>query len=139
MTSNLAERALGVLFRCIGAAAILALAPVFMPHAWMDACHRSLGLGELPETPVVVYLTRSLSLLYAFHGGMLWIVGGDVRRYRPLALYLAAAFIVMGAVTLWIDLHAGMPWFWTASEGPASIAVGIAAFCLQRKILLNQP
>jgi hypothetical protein len=59
-----AERLLVVLLRTIAAAGALAIVPTFMPHGWMNACHRWLGLGELPETPIIVYLTRSLSAMY---------------------------------------------------------------------------
>jgi hypothetical protein len=30
-----------------------AVMPVFMPHCRMDACHRWLGLGTLPEMPII--------------------------------------------------------------------------------------
>ncbi len=128
------ERMLVLLLRAIAVAASLAVVPVFMPHAWMDACHRGLGLGPLPETPVIVYLTRSLSAMYVFHGGLLWLVAGDLRRYAPLVTYLAAAFVVFGIVTLWIDVHAGLPWPWVASEGPAGLVFGVAIFTLRRRV-----
>jgi hypothetical protein len=130
---NKADRALAILLRCIAAAAVLAVVPVFMPHAWMDACHRWLGLGELPERPVIAYLTRSLSAMYVFHGGLLWLVARDVRRYAALVTYLGAAFMAFGAVSLWIDARAGLPWFWIASEGPFGLVLGPAVLLLQRK------
>lgn len=133
------ERMLVVLLRAIAVAAALAVVPVFMPHAWMDACHRWLGLGPLPEKPVIVYLTRSLSAMYVFHGGLLWIVAGDVRRYAALVTYLAAAFTAFGIVTLWIDVHAGLPWPWVASEGPLGIAFGVAMFALKPKVSTDHP
>jgi hypothetical protein len=128
------ERALVLLLRGIAVAAALAVVPVFMPHRWMDECHRWLGLGELPELPVIVYLTRSLSAVYVFHAGVLWIVAGDVRRYAALVTYLAAAFFTFGVVTLWIDIHAGLPWPWIAVEGPLGMVFGLATLILQRKI-----
>jgi len=130
---NSAERSLKLLLRIVALAGFLAILPVFMPHVWMDACHRWLGLGSLPETPVIVYLTRSLSALYAFHSGLLWIVAGNVRRYAPVVTYLGLAFLAFGAIMLWIDVHAGLPWFWIAAEGPASLAVGAAIVLLQRR------
>jgi hypothetical protein len=134
-----AERMLVFLLRAIAVAAALAVVPAFMPHGWMDACHRGLGLGPLPESPVIVYLTRSLSAMYVFHGGLLWIVAGDVRRYASLVTYLAAAFTTFGLITLWIDFHAGLPWFWVASEGPAGIAFGVAMFALKPKLSTDRP
>jgi hypothetical protein len=130
-----AERILVVLLRGIAVLAMLAAVPVFMPHEWMDLCHRRLGLGQLPEQPVIVYLTRSLSAMYVFHGGLLWLVAGDVRRYAPLVTYLAFAFMGFGAVSLWIDLRAGLPWFWLASEGPFSLLFGLAVLTLHRRSL----
>jgi len=128
------ERMLVLLLRAIAVAAALAVVPVFMPHRWMDTCHRWLGLGSLPELPVIVYLTRSLSAVYVFHAGVLWVVARDVRRYAALVTYLAAAFIAFGSVTLWIDIRAGLPWPWIAGEGPLGIAFGLAMLILQRKV-----
>jgi len=134
-----AERALVIILRAIAVAAALAIVPVFMPHAWMDACHRGLGLGPLPERPVIVYLTRSLSALYVFHAGVLWVAAADVRRYAGLITYLAAAFVGFGVVTVWIDVHAQLPWFWILAEGPFGIVLGAAMFLLVRRICRAEP
>jgi hypothetical protein len=93
-----------------------------------------LGLGTLPETPIIVYLTRSLSALYAFHAGLLWIAARNVRRYAAIVTYVALALMAFGAVMLWIDLRAGLPWLWIAGEGPFTIAMGLVMFVLQRMI-----
>ncbi len=132
------ERPLVLLLRGIAVAAALAVVPVFMPHRWMDVCHHWLGLGTLREMPVIVYLTRSLSAMYVFHAGVLWIVAGDVRRYAALVTYLAAAFFAFGLVTLWIDIRAGLPWPWIAVEGPLGIAFGAAVLILQRRVYANE-
>jgi len=134
MSPMRAERWLVVVFRGVAIAAALAVVPVFMPHGWMDWCHRSMGMGELPELPVIVYLTRSLSAMYVFHAGVMWMAASDVRRYAALVTYLASAMAVFGAVILWIDLRAGVPWFWSASEGPMSLGIGLASLYLQRQV-----
>jgi len=131
---NRSERILAAALRVIGFSAMLAVVPVFMPHAWMDACHRALGLGPLPELPVIVYLSRSLSAMYVFHGGLLWVAAGDLRRYSVIVTYLGLAFLGFGAVSLWIDVHAGMPWFWIAAEGPFALAFGLVILVLQRRM-----
>jgi hypothetical protein len=134
-----AERLLAILLKIIAAAATLAIVPVFMPHAWMDSCHRGLGLDELPETPIIVYLTRSLSAMYVFHAGLLWVVASDVRRYAAIVTYLALAFMAVGIVMLGIDVKAGLPWFWIAGEGPSTIVVGLAVLVLQRRMHPTSP
>lgn len=124
------ERILVLLLRAIAAVGTLAVVPVFMPHAWMDACHRWLGLGTLPELPVIVYLTRSLSAMYVFHAGLLWLASCDLRRYASIIAYLGAAFVAFGAVSVWIDLRADLPWFWVLGEGPVVALLGLAMLAL---------
>jgi hypothetical protein len=124
--------------RAIAVAASLAIVPVFMPHAWMEVCHDWLGLGTLPETPIIVYLTRSLSAMYAFHAGLLWIASRDVRRYAAMITYIALAVVVFGAVMVWIDVRAGLPLYWIAGEGPFTIGMGLAILILQRKASSGQ-
>jgi hypothetical protein len=128
------ERLLVILLRAVALAASLAIVPVFMPHAWMDACHDRLGLGSLPETPIIVYLTRSLSAMYAFHAGLLWIASRDVQRYAAIITYIALALMVFGAIMLWVDVRAGLPWFWIAAEGPFTAAMGLAMLLLQKSM-----
>ncbi len=97
------ETILRILLRYMGLVTMLALVAVFMPYSWMNATHRWLGLGDLPATPVVGYLARSLSLFYALLGGLLWFLSGNPRRHRAVLLYLGAAFVVFGLVCFGID------------------------------------
>ena len=111
-----------------------AFAAVFMPTAWMERSHRLLGLGAFPATPLVDYLTRSLSALYGIHGGVLLVVSSDVRRHAPIVRYLGVMNIVLGLLMLGIDLHAGMPAWWSWGEGPPVVVVGIALLVLIGKV-----
>lgn len=129
------ERILVLMLSMIAAVSMLAAVPVVMPHHAMDACHRALGMGDLPAMPVIVYLTRSVSALYVFHGGLLWLVARDPRRYASLITYLGLAFVVFGIVSLGIDIHARLPWFWIAVEGPLLVVIGLAILGLQRRMV----
>jgi len=131
---NASERAVTIILRVMGALAMLAVGAVVMPTSWMAACNRSLGLAELPQVPLMEYLTRSLSAMYALHGGFTWMVAGHVRRYRPLVLFSGAAMTVFGAAMLGIDLYAGLPWHWVLSEGPFIMPVGILVTVLGCKV-----
>ena len=122
-----------VLFlRVVGVGGLFALLPVFMPFAWMAAAHRWLGLGEMPAAPVVEYLARSASALYALFGALFLVLASDLGRYRPLVQFLGVAFALLGLVVFWVDLSAGMPWWWTAFEGPPGLVVGAVLFSLAR-------
>lgn len=128
------ERGMTLLLRVMAGVEFLALLAVFMPHAWMDYCHNAMELGTLPRMPIVVYLTRSVSLLYVLQAGMLLLLSRDVRRYRDLVVYFALALVAFGGVSLWIDLTAGLPWYWVVAEGPMLIVLGLVALGLLRGV-----
>jgi hypothetical protein len=128
------ERALIWLLRIGGVVTLLALGAVFMPVEWMAATHAWLGLGEFPRSPIVDYLTRSISAFYAFHGGLLLLLSFDVRRYARVVLYVAIASIVFGLLLFGIDLHAGLPLRWTLCEGPPVVLISIAILYLVRRV-----
>jgi len=128
------ERLLVWLLRLFGASTLIALGAVFMPHDWMNLIHQRLGMGELPHLPIVGYLTRSISALYALHGALLIFLSLDVRRYLPLVRFLGAASAVMGVLLLGLDLAVGMPVFWTVAEGPPVVALGLVILILARRV-----
>jgi hypothetical protein len=117
------ERILVWLLRLGGAVMLTALGAVVMPLEWMNSIHRQVGLGELPHAPIVGYLTRSISGLYALHGALLVFLAGDVRRYLPVVRFLAQAGAVFGALILGIDYAVKMPLPWTIAEGPFVVAL----------------
>ena len=128
-----ADQVLVILLRYLfGIPGLFALVPVVMPFSWMAATHRWLGLGEMPTGPVVEYLARSLSAFYAVMGALCLVVAADLERYRPLVRFLGVAFALMSVAFLGVDLAAGMPWWWSASEGPGGVVCGTLLFVLAR-------
>jgi len=128
------ERLLELVLRLSAVILLAALVPAVMPFAWMAAIHRQLGMGELPEGPIVGYLTRSVSALYAMHGALVWFVSTDVRRYLPVVKCLAVLGIVFGAGMIVLDVSVQMPAFWSIAEGPFVIALGAVLLWLARGI-----
>jgi hypothetical protein len=115
---NRDEKILVWLLRLGGVVMLTALGAVVMPFDWMNSIHRQAGLGELPHVPIVGYLTRSISGLYALHGALLVFLASDVRRYLPVVRFLAWAGAAFGAMMLAIDRAVGMPLPWNVCEGP---------------------
>jgi len=124
-------RHLALLLRGIGGLDLLALIAVVMPQHWMDVGHKWLGLGTMPHAPIVGYLARSSSALYALHGAMVLLMSFDVERYAPLIRFMALAALIHGAVILGIDFFEGLPALWRYGEGPAFAAAGVAVLWLQ--------
>ncbi|NUQ65632.1 MAG: hypothetical protein HUU20_24445 [Pirellulales bacterium] len=121
---NRSEKALVVLLRLGGILLLTAVIPAVMPFAWMKDIHRFLGMGELPEGPIVGYLTRSLSALYAYHGALVYFVSLDVRRYLSVVKCLAVLSILFGLGMLVLDFLVAMPPLWILGEGPAIALLG---------------
>lgn len=125
------QRALVLLLRFSGAVLLLAFGAMLLPADWMAAVHGWLGMGEFPDAPLTGYLVRSVAALYGFHGVLVLVVAGDPVRYERIVLYLGVMDIVFGLMMLAIDVHAGMPWFWTALEGPSLVGVGLLVLYLR--------
>jgi hypothetical protein len=115
-----ADRLLLLLLR-LNAAVLLSAAPcALLPFGWMDATHRWLGLGPLPEAPITLYMARSLSLTYALHGAVVLGLTREWPRYRDFVPYLACLHIAFGCAIVAVDVSAGLPWWWAAGEGSSA-------------------
>lgn len=128
------DRILIWLLRVSGGVMLTAMFAVFMPQTWMNEIHRLLGLGELPDVPIVGYLARSASALYALHGALLIVVSLDVRRYLGIIRFLGGANLVMGVLFFGMDWAVGMPWSWTLCEGPPVFAFGVVLLVLASRV-----
>jgi hypothetical protein len=121
---------LKLVLRWVGGVSMLALIAVAMPYSWMDVTHQWLGLGKLPEQPIVGYLARSLSAFYALLGGLMWVASFDLARHRLVICYLGLATAVFGVMLFFIDWAEGLPPAWRALEGPWCAAIGAVILLL---------
>lgn len=128
------EQFLKTFLRVIGSVALLAIFAVVMPYSWMNAIHQWLGMGVLPDEPIVGYLARSTSVFYALLGALLWVVSCDLRRYRSLLCCIGGGTIFLGLVLLGVDWLEGLPLWWRLAEGPINIGFGIAILILTRRM-----
>jgi hypothetical protein len=120
-----------VVLRAFGLLDLAALGAVVLPFRWMAAAHAGLGLGAVPEGPLVGYLARSASTLYALHGALVLFLSFDLRRYWRLITFLAVAPVLHGVIMLGIDLAEGMPVWWTAIEGWGFASTGLIVLAAQ--------
>lgn len=130
------EHYLRLFLRTIGTTSLLAVFAVVMPSSWMNDIHQWLGLGPLPDEPIVGYLARSISAFYALLGGLLWTLSFAPHQHRTVLCYLGAAFVCFGLTLLGVDWVEGLPRFWRLGEGPIVIAFGIVI--LQLSVRLQQ-
>jgi hypothetical protein len=126
------QRLLVLLLRLAGLFTVTAFLAMLLPQDWMAATHEWLGLGVFPRAPVVDYLARSVAALYGFHGVLLLIIARDPSRYRTIVRFVGWMNVVFGAMMIVVDLHAGMPLYWTVAEGPPIVAFGAIVLYLTR-------
>jgi hypothetical protein len=125
-------RLLVVLLRIGAALTGSAFFALLLPVEWMAATHQWVGLGELPRVPITDYLARSVAALYGFHGVLLFLISRDPVRYRVFVRYVGWMNVLFGIVLLLIDLHAGLPRWWTLAEGPPVFILGCTVLYLSR-------
>ena len=133
------DRVLARFLQVSGAIVLLALPAVVFPYGWMDVIHGWLGLGALPDEPMVAYLARSASALYAGLGALYLFVARDVRYYRDLLRFFGWTHLLFGVVVLGIDVAVGMPRLWTAVEGPFVIGWSAVLLGLVTKVSGTSP
>lgn len=127
------HKLLAWLLRLIGLLEVFAFIAVVMPRSWMEISHAWLGLGEMPVSAVLMFMIRQASYNYGMHGVFLWILASDLRRFRLLVLLNGFSFLLAGPIFFIIDYTSGMPWWWSAMDGPSLFLMGAAMLWLSRE------
>lgn len=124
------QRLLVWLLRLAGAVEILAFIAVVMPRSWMEISHAWLGLGEMPDGPLLMFMIRQASYTYGVHGLSLWLIASDVERFRPFVVFNGIAFLIAAPVFFVIDITSGMPLWWAVSDPGSCGLFGAALLAL---------
>jgi len=103
-----------------------------MPHSWMEISHRWLGMGKMPDGPLIMFMIRQASYTYGMHGISLWVLATDVVRFRKLVILNGVAFLLAGPIFFLIDYTSGMPWYWTVIDSLGCGFFGAALLLLNR-------
>ena len=115
----------GYLLVINGCFLMLAVVPLFFPFDLMKTIHEWLGLGEMPDSEIVVYLARSTSIMYAVHGFVMLNTGLKIERFWPMAFLLGGLHVGIGLTMIGVDINAGMPVYWIAGEGGPIAGMGL--------------
>ena len=129
------RRLLVWLLRLAGAVEILAFIAVVMPRSWMEISHAWIGLGAMPDGPILMFMIRQASYTYGVHGLSLWLIASDVDRFRPFVVFNGVAFLIAAPVFFLIDLGQEMPIWWTLGDPISCGSLGAALLWLGRKTL----
>ena len=133
MQQQTARRLLAWLLYALGGVMSVAFLAVVMPTSMMAAIADWLGVGPLHRSPLTEYLTRSLSAMYGVFGLLHLYLARDVVRYLDLIVVFGWLTVLAGAIVTAIDFVAGMPPFWSWTEGPPTVLTGLAYVWLARR------
>ena len=120
------------LLRLAGVTEILAFIAVVMPRSWMEISHAWLGMGVMPDGPLIMFMIRQASYTYGMHGVSLLVLASDVVRFRALVILNGIAYLLAGPVFFWIDYTSGVPWWWTVVDTLGCGFTGAAILLLDR-------
>lgn len=124
-------RLTAIFLRIVAIIQMLTFAVVLMPTAWIASWHAWLGLGVLPDDPVLRYVIRGAAFVQGALGVLVWVIGSDVIRYRPLIITIAAICLCAAPAYYFIDATAGMPRFWCIFDFVYCLAAGgVLTLCL---------
>ena len=121
------------LLRLAGSVELLAFLAVVMPRSWMEIAHTWLGLGEMPNGAIIMFMIRQASYTYGMHGISLWVIASDVERFRLLIILNAISFLIAAPVFFLIDQTSGMPFWWTLGDTFGCGSFGAALLWLSRR------
>lgn len=133
MQQQTARRLLAWLLYVLGSMMSVAFLAVVMPTSAMAAIADWLGVGPLPRSPLIEYLTRSLSAMYGVLGVLHLYLARDVVRHLDVIVVVGWLTVLAGAIQTAVDFTAGMPLLWSWSEGPPTVLIGLAYVWLARR------
>ncbi|MDW8207544.1 MAG: hypothetical protein RMJ43_06875 [Chloroherpetonaceae bacterium] len=133
-----AERMLQMVLRFAGIMMLLALPTLFLPFETMNAVNRYLTGEPLPPARTLLYLTRSVSLLYASQGAITLFLSAHVQRYLPLLRFQAWVALCFGGSMLALDLWIGMPPLWLWIEGPWLLLLSLIVLYLTGTLMRKE-
>lgn len=124
------QQLLKLLLRVAAIFEMLAFIAVVMPRSWMEVSHEWLGMGQMPDGPLIMFLIRQASYTYGAHGILMWALSLDVDRFRPIIILTGITFLVAAPVFFLIDYTYRMPLWWTLSDPIACGFLGAAILWL---------
>jgi hypothetical protein len=114
-----------LVLRIMALVALPAMAAVLAPRLTVKKLSGLLGFGQPPDVPLIFYLAAGGSFVYLATSAMLWIISGDVVRYRPLVIFTGFVCVIGGPVLWWVGARAGMPSWWVLMDTLSCLVGGL--------------
>ena len=115
-----------LLLKTAGAISLVTLGAVFAPDYVLGKLHWLLGMGKLPDSALLRYLGAGGSFVSIVTGILMWMMAGDVVRYRPMIVMSSWITLAAAPIYWYINRHTGMPLWWTLMDSLTCLAFGLA-------------
>ncbi|MDP1587615.1 MAG: hypothetical protein Q8M07_07735 [Prosthecobacter sp.] len=115
-----------ILLKAAGAISLLTIGAVFAPDYVLGKLNWFLGMGKLPDSVLLRYLGSGGSLVYIITGLLMWMMAGDVVRYRSMIVFCAWIMLAAAPIYWYINTHTGMPRWWMLMDTVACLVFGAA-------------
>ena len=93
LTPEKSASILGLWMRIVAFSMFFAIIAVVMPTSWLVTSVKIL-VPEAEVTILTQYLSRCLSMFYFMIGGLLWIFGGNVKKYATCIRFAAYCYLL---------------------------------------------
>lgn len=113
-----------LVLKVAAATSLITLGAVFAPDYALGKLQWLLGMGRLPDSALLRYLGAGGSFVYIVTGILMWVMAGDVVRYRPMIVLSAWIMLAAAPIYAYINLHTGMPLWWMAMDVVACLVLG---------------
>jgi hypothetical protein len=97
------KKTLIIILRLSGLMLVTAFVAVFLPYETMAKIHQQIGLGSMPQLPILDYLARSVSFFYGIHGVIVLYISFNLMRYLQFLKLLCYLGFVFGIALFIID------------------------------------
>jgi hypothetical protein len=122
------EKILIIILRLSGLMLITAFVAVFLPYEMMASIHFQIGLGTMPQLPILDYLARSVSMFYGIHGVIVIYISYNLNKYLQFLKLLCYLGLLFGLSLFFIDINASMPSYWTFGESPIVVLLNLVIY-----------
>jgi hypothetical protein len=122
------EKILVIILRLSGLMLITAFTAVFLPYEMMASIHFQIGLGTMPQLPILDYLARSVSMFYGIHGVIVIYISFNLNMYLQFLKLLCYLGLLFGLSLFFIDINASMPSYWTFGESPIVVLLNLVIY-----------
>ena len=114
-----------VVLRLFALATLAALPGVVAPRWTAEKLSWLMGFGQVPPTPLMLYMMAGGSAVYLAQGLFLGVMSRDVVRYQPLIRVVAWALLLCAPLFWWIDTQAGLPRWWMWMDSASALITGL--------------